>query len=117
MLSNVNVDKRGTAIALREHLKYSHVERRLYSRIICLRLENATTLCNVYAPSGSQCWSEREEFFNRTLAYYLRNACQHVVLAGDFNCVLNQKDATGERNISLALRNAVNGMEMCDSWE
>ena len=41
----------------------------------------------------------------------------HVILAGDFNCVLESKDVTGAKNFSLSLRNAVNNMGLCDSWE
>ena len=44
VISNVNVVERGTAIALRDHLKFSHVERSLDSRLICLRLESNATL-------------------------------------------------------------------------
>ena len=117
VICNVDVTGRGTAIALRQHLKFSHVERSLDSRLICVRLENNATLCNVYAPSGSQRRAEREDFFGRTLPFYLRNACNHVILAGDFNCVLQPKDVTGARNFSLSLQNAVSNMGMCDSWE
>ena len=117
VLSNVDASRRGTTIALRDHLKFSHVERSLDSRLICIRLENIATLCNVYAPSGSQRRAEREEFFNRTVAFYLRNACPHVIFAGDFNCVLKSKDVTGGGNFSLAQQKAVNSMGMSDSWE
>ena len=117
VISNVNVVERGTAIALRDHLKFSHVESSLDSRLICLRLESNATLCNVYAPSGSQRRAEREEFFEQSLPFYVRNACDNVILVGDFNCVLESKDVTGARNFSLSLRNAGNNMGLCDSWE
>ncbi|KAL9698866.1 hypothetical protein quinque_002307 [Culex quinquefasciatus] len=70
-----------------------HVEKSLDGRLIALRVQN-TTLCNVYAPSGTALRAERERFFNGTLAYHLRHNTDHIVLAGDFNCVLRPCDST-----------------------
>uniref|UniRef100_A0AAG5DMJ3 Reverse transcriptase domain-containing protein n=1 Tax=Anopheles atroparvus TaxID=41427 RepID=A0AAG5DMJ3_ANOAO len=116
-VTNVNETNRGTAIALKDHYQFSHVERSLDSRLISVRFENSTTLCNIYAPSGSHRKQEREVFFNRTLANHLRSATQHVLLAGDFNSIIMSKDATGCGNISAALKNVTKSMSMCDSWE
>uniref|UniRef100_A0A182PWT3 Endo/exonuclease/phosphatase domain-containing protein n=1 Tax=Anopheles epiroticus TaxID=199890 RepID=A0A182PWT3_9DIPT len=91
--------------------------RSLNSRLISLRLKNATTLCNIYAPSGSHRRTEREIFFNQTLPFYLQNARESVILAGDFNSVLNSKDATSGADISHALLCVVNSLGLCDSWE
>lgn len=115
VICNVDHGRRGTAIALREYIQYSHVEKSLDSRVTSLRVNNTTLAC-VYAPSGSAARAERERFFNGTLAYYLRHRTDHIVLGGDFNCVLRQQDATGY-NISPSLQATVRQLHLCDVWE
>ena len=84
---NVDHARRGTAIALKQHIRATHVERSLDSRILALRVQD-TTICNLYAPSGSAQRAARENLFRETLPYYLRHRTTHTILAGDFNCVL-----------------------------
>ncbi|XP_058456401.1 uncharacterized protein LOC131433815 [Malaya genurostris] len=114
VICNVDHAKRGTAIALKEHIQFSNVEKSLDSRLTSLRINN-TTLCNIYAPSGTAMRAERERFYNNTLAYYLRHPTEHVILAGDFNCVLRQCDATGS-NTSPALQATIQQMQLHDVW-
>ncbi|KAL9697604.1 hypothetical protein quinque_001045 [Culex quinquefasciatus] len=114
VICNVDHARRGTAIALKDHIVYTHVEKSLDGRLIALRVQN-TTLCNVYAPSGTALRAERERFFNGTLAYYLRHNTDHIVLAGDFNCVLRPCDSTSS-NPSAALQTAVQQIRLHDVW-
>lgn len=114
VICNVDHMRRGTAIALKEHIKYSHVEKSLDGRLVALRVHN-TTLCNVYAPSGTVHRAERERFFNNTIAYYLRHRTDHVILGGDFNCVIRQCDTTGN-NSSPALQATVQQLRLHDVW-
>ncbi|KAL9704610.1 hypothetical protein quinque_008128 [Culex quinquefasciatus] len=114
VICNVDHARRGTAIALKDHIVYTHVEKSLDGRLIALRVQN-TTLCNVYAPSGTALRTERERFFNGTLAYYLRHNTDHIVLAGDFNCVLRPCDSTSS-NPSAALQTAVQQIRLHDVW-
>ncbi|XP_058456328.1 uncharacterized protein LOC131433751 [Malaya genurostris] len=114
VICNVDQSRRGTAIALKEHIQFSHVEKSLDGRLVTLRISN-TTLCNVYAPSGSAVRAERERFFNNSLAYYLRQSTEHVILAGDFNCVLRPCDATGY-NTSSSLRATIQQLQLHDVW-
>lgn len=115
VVCNVDHTRRGTAIALKEHVQYSNIEKSLDGRIIALRVQN-TTLCNVYAPSGTALRAERERFYDNTLAFYLRNPTDHTIIAGDFNCVLRQCDATGH-NPSPALLRTVQQLQLLDVWE
>lgn len=115
VVCNVDHARRGTAIALKEHIKFSHIEKSLDGRLIAVRVHN-TTLCNVYAPSGSVLRAERERFFNNTVAYYLRHRTDHIVFAGDFNCVIRQCDATGS-NSSPALQATVQQLRLNDVWQ
>ena len=75
-----------------------------------------TTICNIYAPSGSAQRAARENFFNETLPYYLRHRTTHVILAGDFNCVLRTRDSSSP-NTSPALKAAVQQLQLHDVWE
>lgn len=115
VICNVDHSRRGTAIALKEYISFSHVEKSLDGRLVALRI-NATTLANVYAPSGTQFRLERERFLNNTVAYYLRHNTPNLILAGDFNCVLRQCDATGS-NFSPALQATVRQLQLKDVWE
>lgn len=115
VISNVDLARRGTAIALKEHIQFSHVEKSLDSRITSLRVNNTTLAC-VYAPSGTAARAERERFFNGTLAYYLRHRTDHMILGGDFNCVLRQCDATGY-NMSPSLQATIRQLQLSDVWE
>lgn len=100
VVSNIDVARRGTAIALKHHIQFSNVERSLNSRLIALRVNESITLVNVYAHSGSQNRTQREELFNFTLSHYLRHNTQHIILGGDFNSVIRPCDATGDSNFS-----------------
>lgn len=112
---NIDHNRRGTAIALKEYIQFTHVERSLDSRMITVRVQN-TTIANVYAPSGTVMRAERERFFNTTIAYHLRHNTEHTILMGDFNCVLRQCDATGN-NQSPALQATVTQLQLHDVWQ
>lgn len=115
-LFNIDVHQRGTAIAVRDLWKIGNVEKSLDSRIISVKI-NTTTFINVYAPSGAERRSEREEFFNISVANFLHHATGQIVLGGDFNAVVHNKDATGSGNISPMCKRLMNAAELLDSWE
>lgn len=70
----------------------------------------------MYAPSGSVLRAERERFFNNTISYYLRHSTDHIIVGGDFNCVIRQCDATGS-NSSPALQATVQQLRLKDVWQ
>lgn len=117
IIFNVDHTRRGTAIALKSHIKYTHVERSLDTRLIAVRIHDKVTIINIYAPSGTQNRASREPFFNTTLAYYLRRATEQVIIGGDFNAIIHPKDATGESNFSLSLKNTVQQAQIHDVWD
>lgn len=114
---NIDHTHRGTAVALKSHIRFSNVERSLNSRLISLRIHDSVTIINIYAHSGSQNRALREDLFNFTLPYYLRNRTEHVIIGGDFNAVIHPRDATGESNFSLALKNSVQQLHLHDVWD
>lgn len=115
--TNVNETKRGTAIAVKQHIPVSNVQRSLDSRILTLKVNSCVTICNVYAPSGVQSYQSRENMFNQSLPFYLQNAGDYVLVGGDFNCVVSAKDATGTNSQSIALRVLVQNLNLKDTWE
>lgn len=116
VIFNVDERRRGTAIAIRNYFTYNNVERSLDTRITSIRI-NGVTLINVYAPPGTQNRAARENFFNAILPHYFYNATETVVIGGDFNCTVNQKDATGVNSDSPMLRRFMNAAEVTDTWE
>lgn len=114
VLCNVDNRHRGTAIALKSHINFTHVEKSLDGRLIAVRVNNVT-LCCVYAHSGNHMRNERERFLNNTVSYYLRHSTPHIILAGDFNCILRQCDGTGS-NFSPSLQATTNQLQLKDVW-
>lgn len=117
VITNVDENKRGTAIALKSHIPFSNVQRSLDSRIITVKVGNFVTICNCYAPSGSNHNASRESMFKSSLPFYLQNSAEHLIIGGDFNCVVSCKDSTGSGNFSLSLSNLVRSMSLSDTWE
>lgn len=115
VVANVDHARRGTAIALKSHIQHSHFEKSLDGRLIALRVQDVL-IVNIYAPSGTAQRAAREEFFNTTLAYYLRNRTEHVILMGDFNCVLRPCDSSSP-NTSPSLKMTVQQLQLLDIWE
>lgn len=114
VIANVDHSRRGTAIALKDHIQFSNVEKSLDGRLVAVRVHD-TTLCCIYAPSGAALRAQKERFFNTTVAYYLRHDTENVILAGDFNSVLRQCDATGH-NSSPSLRTTIQQLNLHDVW-
>lgn len=113
---NVDILQRGTAIAVRDQYNVHHVDKSLDSRIISIRVGQVTFI-NIYAPSGALMRNAREDFFNSSVAHYLHHATEYVVLGGDFNAIVNQKDGTGVSNISPMCKRLMTAARLVDSWE
>ena len=78
---------------------------------------NNLKLINVYAPSGTARRTERESFFNTDLPHFLYTALSNTIIGGDFNCVLNPADTTGNFHISRALADIVKWLNFIDTWK
>jgi len=73
-------------------------------------------IINVYAPSGTAMKQERERFFNSELPYLLTGETGHMLLGGDFNCILETSDTTGGFTYSRALAELVHGLALTGTW-
>ena len=113
---NIATSKRGTAIVAREGIRLANIIRLPSGRAIGASLRD-TLIMNIYVPSGTAKRHEREHFYSTELAYLLTAASQLVLMGGDFNCVLERKDATGNFNYSRAVDGLVRGMALQDAWQ
>ena len=86
----------GVIIAFSSKLQCTYSQVRFdnegrYVSVLCSFQDNSFRICNIYAPCNS---ANRVDFFNR-LFYYARGR-ESIILGGDFNCVLNQKDKSSD---------------------
>jgi endonuclease/exonuclease/phosphatase family metal-dependent hydrolase len=72
---------------------------------------------NVYAPSGADRRQEREAFFNADMLMLLPTAPVEMVLAGDFNCVVNTAETAGATPCSRTLGRIITELGMHDAWD
>jgi hypothetical protein len=112
---NIGVNKCGTAILLKEGLNVDD-ERKLPTGHGTAILTKGTSYVNVYAPSGAENRAHREEFFNVELPTILPVTPGPLVLAGDFNCILETSDTTGAVPRSPALARLQHGIGLHDVW-
>ena len=113
---NIGTSSRVTAIVAREGIRLENIIRLPTGRANGARFRD-TWIMNIYAPSGTAKRKEREHFYSTELAYLLTAAPQLVVMGGDFNCVLERKDATRTLNYRRALDGLVRGTELKDAWQ
>jgi len=59
---------------------------------------------------------ERERFFKSELPYLLTGETGHILLSGDFNCILEDSDTTGGFTYSRALTELVHGLALTGTW-
>ena len=90
--------------------------QRTFGRAIGARFRD-TWIMYIYAPSGTSKRHERENFYSTELTYLLTTVPKLVVVGGDFNCVLERKDVTGNFNYNRALEVLVRGMALQDAWQ
>ena len=115
--SHVNIGTdRGTVILVKEGITVQNVVRVPNGRGIAATI-NGICYVNVYAPSGTGRTREREEFFNNHLSPLLPVTSNNVVLAGDFNSVVDPRDATGGTPHSKMLERIIKVFNLKDVWE
>ena len=77
---------------------------------------NGTWIINIYAPSGAEKRAERERFFTNEVPVLMPPVRRDIILAGDFNSIIDKRDSTSQNNISRALTTLISGCELCDVW-
>jgi exonuclease III len=112
---NTGTERRGTAIIAKNGIPLSNIKK-LPSGTGIAATYNGTRIINIYAPSGAAKKQEREKFYNNEIAHLLTTNQHELILVGDFNCVIQHTDATGQNNHSRALTNLVRGLKLNDAW-
>lgn len=92
---NIDENRRGTAVATKNGIRLTQIRKSVDSRIICVLVENAVTVLNLYAPSGSNNRAARERFFSESVPFHLQGHAEVLILAGDCNAVTDAVDSTG----------------------
>lgn len=113
---NIDERNRGTAVLVRNGISITDVHKSVDSRIISVTLQNTVTVVNIYAPSGSNNRNLREEFFNSTVPSHILHHAPYLIIAGDFNSVIDVRDATGSSNFSPKLKRLVQVKDLTDCW-
>lgn len=117
VILNVGQNLRGTAILIRNNMKYSNVRLLSSSRGISLDV-NGFKIVNIYAPSGSQAYREREVFFAQEFPLLLDNQDIHLLVGGDFNCIteLSQTSNKSYNNRCQILKDYISAKSLADVW-
>jgi exonuclease III len=98
---NIGVNRRGTAFIVRDTLNITNVARLPSGRAIVADIESKRVV-NICASSETAKRKERESFYNKELLSMLDTKPVDI-LCGDFNCVLEGSDATGQGSYSREL--------------
>ena len=93
LLINNSENGYGTSALIHNSLKIENVKALPGGRILYFEI-NRISFCNVYLPSGTAGKAEREAILGDSLPNLLLDSCKTGVIAGDWNCIDNVKDAT-----------------------
>ena len=113
--NNANFQSTGTALLTRNKVPLTNVVCHPNNRIISAKVANVW-IYNIYAPSGSQCRKQRDEFFAQEVAVEMQGRREHIICGGDFNCVLYPQDQRPGFNTSNSLQKLVTGFNFTDVW-
>ena len=112
---NIGEQRRGTAILVRDQLAMSDPVLLPSGRATSVKVGHLTCV-NLYAPSGSRQRTERAEFFAHDVTPVLAAAGEHIIMAGDFNCVLRDQDTTGKTPKCPELAAVIHDLRLQDAW-
>jgi len=113
---NVGFNRRGTAIIARDGINLENIIVNPSGRAMAAKFRESWII-NVYAPSCTAMKQKRERFFNSELPYLLTGETGHILLGGDFNCILEISDTTGGFTYSRALVELVHSLALRDTWQ
>lgn len=105
----------GTAILVKIGHDFSDVVMLPDGRGVACTIDNVRYI-NIYAPSGADGRAFRRVFFNSDICSLLRGRHLPVILGGDFNCVLEDRDQQPTANKCLELQTLVRELKLVDVW-
>ena len=113
--------KGGTAVMINKKLdaRIISVYKDASSRICMIKVgiqgEEIDIMC-VYAPSGAQSQSEREDFFETVMLPLMQNNVGRFIIGADWNCIISNKDSSEPKhsNFSNSLKQIVSVLKLKD---
>ena len=111
---NIGTSMRGTGIVAKCQRQLTNVVTLSTGRAIAATLRGIRMI-NVFTPSGTARRAEREDIYNVVLTHLLQDASTHILLAGDFKCVLHPSDTNRHYRTSRALTEIIRGMALTDA--
>ena len=119
ILQNNSINKYGTASLIKNDLQCDNIQMDSDGRIIIFDV-GELTLGNIYLPSGTDGISRagREKYCCEVLPRLLINSRQDGCIGGDFNCIVDKKDATQypESKFSKGLQRLIKLKDWSDSF-
>ena len=116
VLDNIGTEGRGTAILSKPGINLTDVKCLASGRGFAASL-HGTTIVNIYAPPGAERKADRECFFTQEILPLIPSDCTELLLAGDFNFILNNSKCTGNGCFSRSLAILVREMDLYDAWD
>ena len=119
IFSSKSQNEYGMAILIKNTLQVENINFGCGNRIISVDC-CGVTICNIYPHSGTDGTSrqERENLISYSLTNILINRKHSGIIAGDWNCIVNEKDCTAnaETKMSPSLRRVIPNMDLIDSY-
>ena len=99
LISNNSHSKYGTASLIKNDFNANNISFDTEGRVIMFNI-GCTTFGNVYLEAGTDSISRnaRENYCGEIIPNLLINPCQAGVIGGDWNCIINNLDATNNPN-------------------
>jgi exonuclease III len=114
--TNIGTESRGMAIIHKDIYNLTDIRFMPSGRGIVATF-NGIQIVNIYAHSRAGRKTEREKFFIVDVPRLLTRPATTMLLAGDFNCTLQNTECTGTPSTGRALRNLIAGMHLHDTWK
>ena len=119
ILENNSLNKYGTASLVKSDLQISNIKHDLEGRVLLFDVGDIT-VGNIYLPSGTDGVSraKREKYCCEVLPGLLLNSKENGSLGGDFNCIVDKRDATNypESKFSKGLERLIKLKNWQDSY-
>ena len=103
IISNNSSNSYGTSSLIKSELNVENVRLDTEGRVIVFDVAGVT-LSNVYLPSGTDARSRksREQYSAETLPQLLLNRQEEGIIGGDWNAIINKKDATKHQEAKMS---------------
>jgi hypothetical protein len=99
---------RGTAIVAPNDIALTNINKFPSGREFAAEYKGLY-IANIYIPSGRARRTEREKFYNADLPLLLQTGHGELIVRGEFNCVTDPTDTTGNFHASMALLEMIRG--------